>query len=217
MAAHELRTPLTIITGYVSMLRDGSLGPPPEAWQPPLATLAVKSGELGALVEDLLLASRLDTDALRAETMRLDVRELVKAAIERAEPRARLLGASLRTRMVSRPVPADVDTHHLGRVLDNLLNNALSYTPTEPEVMVEVEADPEPRISVIDNGIGVARDYRERIFERFFRLDEGAHAGTGLGLYIGRQLVGRMGGSLELEWTEPGRGSRFTIRLPAAR
>jgi signal transduction histidine kinase len=215
LAAHELRTPLTIIIGYLSMLREGSFGPPPEAWQQPLSTLAAKTAELATLIEDLLLASRLETDAMRAESQQVDVRDAVAAAVERAEPRARLLGARLVTRMVERPVQANIDADHLGRVLDNLLNNALSYSPIDPVVTVELEADPEPRISVIDNGVGVAPEHRERIFERFYRLEESAHAGTGLGLYISRQLIGRSGGSLELAWTEVGRGSRFTVRLPA--
>jgi signal transduction histidine kinase len=127
------------------------------------------------------------------------------------------LGARLETRLVERPVLADVDADQLARVLDNLLNNALSYSPSDPIVTVEVAAEPEPRISVIDNGVGVAPEHREHIFERFYRLNESAHAGTGLGLYISRQLVGRSGGSLQLEWTEVGRGSRFTVRLPAPR
>ena len=217
LAAHELRTPLTIMTGYLSMLREGTFGPPPDAWQQPLATLSAKTVELGVLIEDLLLASRLETDARRAESAQVELREAVLAAVERAEPRARLLGARLETRLVERPVLADIDADQLARVLDNLLNNALSYSPSDPIVTVEVAAEPEPRISVIDNGVGVAPEHREHIFDRFYRLDESAHAGTGLGLYISRQLVGRSGGSLQLEWTEVGRGSRFTVRLPAPR
>src|SRR5207247_5484296 len=174
-----------------------------DSWQPPLATLAAKAAELGTLVEDLLLASRLDAGGLPAESNPVDVREAVAAALERAEARARLLGARLETRMPSYPVRAEVDPDHLGRVLDNLVNNALSYSPTEPVVIVEVEGEPEPRISVIDNGVGVAAQHRERIFERFFRLDDqGAHAGTGLGLHISRRLVTRSGGSLDLDGTE---------------
>jgi signal transduction histidine kinase len=217
LAAHELRTPLTIMAGYLSMIREGTFGAPPDAWQQPLATLSAKTSELGVLIEDLLLASRLETDGRHAESLQVDVREAVRLAVERAEPRARLLGARLQMRLAERPVLADIDPDHLARVLDNLINNALSYSPTDPVVTVEVVAEPEPRISVIDNGVGVAAQHRERIFERFYRLDESAHAGTGLGLYISRQLVGRSGGSLELEWTEVGRGSRFTVRLPAAR
>jgi signal transduction histidine kinase len=217
LAAHELRTPLTIMIGYLSMLEEGSFGPAPEAWQQPLSTLAAKTAELGTLIEDLLLASRLETDAMRAESEQVDVREAVAAAVERAEPRARLLGARIVTRTAERRVLANIDRDHLGRVLDNLINNALSYSPIDPLVSIEVESDPEPRVSVIDNGVGVAPQHRERIFERFYRLDESAHAGTGLGLYISRQLIGRSGGSLELEWTEVGRGSRFTVRLPPAR
>jgi signal transduction histidine kinase len=218
MAAHELRTPLTVITGYLSLLREGTFGPIPDAWRTPLETLSAKAAELGSLIEDLLLASRLETGALPIERTLVDLREAVDAALRRAEPRARLLGGRLERRYPVGPVVVDVDPAHLGRVLDNLLNNALTYSETDPVVQVEVSALPQPMVSVLDNGRGIAPQHRDRIFERFFRLDEhSGESGTGLGLYISRELVGRAGGSLLLDWSEVGRGSRFTIRLPAAR
>jgi signal transduction histidine kinase len=218
MAAHELRTPLTVITGYLSLLREGTFGPIPDAWRTPLDTLAEKAAELGALIEDLLLASRLETGALPIERALVDLRDVVESALVRAQPRARLLGGRLERRFATGPVIVDADPTHLGRVLDNLLNNALTYSEREPVVQVDVAALPQPTVSVLDNGRGIAPEHRDRIFERFFRLDEhSGETGTGLGLYISRELVGRAGGSLLLEWSEVGRGSRFTIRLPPAR
>jgi signal transduction histidine kinase len=115
-------------------------------------------------------------------------------------------------------VLVEADPAHMARVLDNLLNNALTYSRRHPVVQVEVTARPQPTVSILDNGVGIAPEHRDRIFERFFRLEQdGSDPGTGLGLYISRQLVGRAGGSLLLDWTELGRGSRFTVRLPVAR
>jgi signal transduction histidine kinase len=180
--------------------------------------LAEKAAELGALIEDLLLASRLETGALPIERALVDLRDVVESALVRAQPRARLLGGRLERRFATGPVIVDADPTHLGRVLDNLLNNALTYSEREPVVQVDVAALPQPTVSVLDNGRGIAPEHRDRIFERFFRLDEhSGETGTGLGLYISRELVGRAGGSLLLEWSEVGRGSRFTIRLPPAR
>jgi len=104
----------------------------------------------------------------------------------------------------------------VGRILDNLLNNALSYSSGPPRVTVTVHAD-EPRVEVRDRGRGVTAEQRERIFERFYRIDDPSlpHVpGTGLGLYISRQLASRMGGRLTLERTVRGKGSTFTLRLP---
>jgi signal transduction histidine kinase len=217
MAAHELRTPLTIITGYLSMLREGSFGPVPERWAPPLEMLHAKSGELATLVEDLLLASRLESGGLPAERSRVDLRDVVAAAVQRAEPRASLLRARLVRHLPEHSVVVQADPEQLGRVLDNLLNNSLTYSAAEPVVVVAVVADPEPVITVTDNGRGIPSEHHELVFERFYRLNEDAsHPGTGLGLYISRELIGRASGSLSLEWSEVGLGSRFAIRLPLA-
>src|SRR5207248_7882344 len=98
LAAHELRTPITVITGYLAMLADGSLGPVPTGWKPPLDVLSKKTGELNRLVSDLLEASRTEARAFATVTSRLDLGQLVQQAVERARPRADLVGAEIATR-----------------------------------------------------------------------------------------------------------------------
>ena len=216
MAAHELRTPLSVISGYVSMLEDGTLGPPPRDWKGPLDTLLSKSAELESLITALRVASRLEAGTIPFQGSALELREATFAAIDRVGPRAALLGARLTHRFPDEPVKVIADPEQLGRILDNLLNNALSYSAGRPQLAVRVHGGPEPRVEVRDRGRGVPAEERQRIFERFYRIDDPAirHVpGTGLGLYISRQLAARMGGALTLERSTPGKGSTFALRL----
>ena len=220
MAAHELRTPLSVIAGYVSMMEDGTLGSPPKDWKGPLETLRGKSAELESLISELLIASRLEAGTIPFQGSSVELREAAFAAIERIEPRAGLLGARLSHHFPDEPVKVLADPEQLGRILDNLLNNALSYSLDVPHITVTVQGLPEPRVVIRDRGRGVPPDQRQKIFDRFYRIDDPAvrHVpGTGLGLYISRQLATRMGGTLTLERSAPGKGSTFAVRLvPAA-
>jgi signal transduction histidine kinase len=216
MAAHELRTPLSVIAGYVSMMEDGTLGSPPKEWKVPLETLRSKSAELESLISELLIASRLEAGTIPFQGSSVELREVAFAAIERIEPRASLLGATLSHRFPDEPVKVLADPEHLGRILDNLLNNALSYSLGVPRITVTVQGLPEPRVEIRDRGRGVPADQRLKIFDRFYRIDDPAvrHVpGTGLGLYISRQLATRMGGTLTLERSVPDKGSTFAVRL----
>jgi len=219
MAAHELRTPLSVVAGYLSMLSEGTLGQTPEAWRLPIDMLNSKTGELNRIVDDLLLASRMDVGALPTVTQRVDLSKSVADAVARAKPRTTLLDGQVRVEVPRRPVLAEFDPDHLARILDNLVNNALTYCRTSPKVTVRVVAADSPRIEVEDNGVGIPPGKEEAIFDQFVRLDEpslGPIPGTGLGLYISRQLAERQGGRLVLERSEPGKGSLFTLVVPAA-
>jgi signal transduction histidine kinase len=221
MAGHELRTPLTVIKGYLSMLSDGSLGQPPAGLRQPIELLASKADELGTLVDDLLFTSRLDSGRLPANPKRLDLRLAVEEAARRAEPRVHLLGGELVTHVTEDALVVSADPEHVARVLDNLVNNALTYRRPGQPAWVRLSAaveDGQAVVSVEDRGRGVPVDLHERIFERFVRGDQGSSGapGTGLGLYISRQLASRHGGRLELDMSLPGQGSRFSLRLPRA-
>jgi signal transduction histidine kinase len=216
-AAHELRTPLAVITGYVSMLEDGSLGDPPSSWQPALRVLARKVAELGRLVDQMLMSARLEAGTLASAPVTLDLREVVQDALARAEPRAALADATMASELPARAVQVVADPDHVGRILDNLINNALSYGGPRPWVKATVGGGEQAEVLVEDHGVGVPADMRERIFERFVRVDgqgQPAVPGTGLGLAISRELAERWGGSLELAASQPGRGSSFVLRLP---
>jgi signal transduction histidine kinase len=217
MAAHELRTPLTVVTGYMSMLRDGSFGPAPLEWKHPVEMLDAKTAELGRLVEDLLLAARLDTGRLPVHKERIDLGAAAQAAVKRALPRAELLGADLDLELAE-GLLVDADRDHLARILDNLVNNALSYSRGTAEVRVRVLRRREgPAVEVEDQGRGIPPVLAARIFERFFRIDEEGYPqqpGTGLGLYISRELAARQDARLWLDWSELGQGSRFVTAFP---
>jgi two-component system, sensor histidine kinase len=220
MAAHELRTPLSVVSGYLALLAEGSLGAPPPTWQMPLEMLNSKAGELNRIVDDLLLASRMDVGALPERTLLFDLRDSARAALKRVEPRALLLKAEISLDAGEEQLLVEADPEHVGRILDNLLNNALTYCARRPVVSV-ILGDPEsPCLWVRDNGIGIPAEKREIVFERFVRLDDqsvGPVPGTGLGLYISRELARRHGGTLVLEDIPASEGSVFRLGLPAAR
>jgi signal transduction histidine kinase len=219
IAAHELRTPLTVVSGYISMLREGSLGVPDERWRRPLDVIASKCTELGDLVDNLLLTARLEHGQTSGTRVAVDVGDAVAAAVGRALPRVELLGGRVE---YTRPEPATralAQPLHVARILDNLVNNALSYSRETPWVSLAVRPGERPEIVVEDRGEGIPEAMRERVFERFVRVDQGAtqeRTGTGLGLAISRELAEWGGGELLLEWSELGWGSRFVLRLPAA-
>jgi signal transduction histidine kinase len=221
MAAHELRTPLTVINGYLSMLNDGSLGQPPARWRDPVGLLAAKAGELGRLVDDLLLTSRLESGGLPARADLLDLRLLTEAAAQRARPRLDLVGGQLEIALPDDPVWVSADPEQISRILDNLVNNAITYRRSAQPAWVRIQALLDGQaalVAVEDRGRGVPVAMQERIFERFVRAEESSErtSGTGLGLYISRQLAERHGGRVELERSSPGVGSRFVLKLPLA-
>ena len=216
MAAHELRTPLSVITGYLSMLEDGTLGMPGEAWRRPIDILNIKAGELNKLVDALLLAARMEAGTIHGEPVRIDLVDAVRDALRRAEPRAHLLGAELRLETPPEPVMTLADAAHTARILDNLINNALTYSGSPPWVSVKV--GPDGQVWVEDRGLGIPEERREAIFERFYRVNDPSlppQPGTGLGLYLSRELARRNGGDVVLERSVEGEGSTFRVSLPA--
>ena len=216
LAAHELKTPIGVIAGYISMLRDGSLGPVETNWQTPLETVAAKVGELAALVNDLLLVARLEAGEIPTSTEPVDVLNLVSEAIARAQPLVDLRGGEIDTSLGDQPVSCLGDQKQLGQILDNLINNAINYSPGKPRIMLSVYGNGSPRISVLDHGAGIPEPAREKIFGRMARY---RHAGledvpgTGLGLYLSRTLARRQEGDLTLAESEVGVGSRFEVTL----
>jgi signal transduction histidine kinase len=218
MAAHELRNPISVLTGYLTMLSDGSLGTTPERWKGPLAILSAKTGELNHIVTSLLEASRLEANPVPRSRRQLDLRKVVREATERARPRANLLGGEIATALTPDPIPVDADAEELGRILDNLINNGLTYCVRSPRLSILVSSDRDRAfVRVADNGAGIPEAERERVFERFHRANEPAFrnvSGTGLGLYISRQLAEGHGGSLRIESSTPGDGTVFALALP---
>ncbi len=218
MAGHELRTPLSVVSGYLSILSEGSLGPAPQGWSRPLEILVTKTNELNRIVDDLLEAARIEAGALPPSPSQLNLRTLVQEAVKRSRPRADLLGAEIAASLGPEPIPIRADLEQVGRILDNLINNGLTYCTRPPRLLITASAGPKVVVvQVADNGVGIPESQFERVFDRFFRGEEpDLHniPGTGLGLYISRHLAEEHGGSLKIVKSRMGEGTVFGLTLP---
>ena len=220
LAAHELRTPISVLNGYLSMLADGSLGDDPAAWRRSVAILTAKTRELKNIVDQLLEASRLESVVSKPPQSEIDLRDVVRQAVERARARADLLDAEIATGLSADPVRVEADAVQLGRVLDNLINNGLTYTLRPPRLSIAVSTEETQAIvRVADNGVGIPETEHGLVFERFHRGHDPNFSnvpGTGLGLYICRQVAERHHGRIAIERSESGAGTVFALSLPLA-
>ena len=218
-AAHELRSPLSVLGGYLSLLSGGDLGNPPPKWVGPLEILTAKTWELNRIMDDLLEVSRLDGAVIPGRE-KLDLRRVVEAAVERARPRAGLAGGQISMKIPDERVEVVADASQLGHLIDNLLNNALIYATRPARIVVRLSLEgPCAKIRVDDNGIGIPEGMREAVFEPFRRGQQPGFEnvpGTGLGLYISRELAVAHGGTLALQKSVVDEGSTFTLTLPLA-
>ena len=220
MAAHELLTPLTVFTGYLSLLSGGSLGKAPDSWETPINILMQKTREMERIVSDLQNASSLEVVDPNLGHEVIDLGKVVNEAVERAHPRAALLRAEVVVNVPPDPVLVEADEDHLGRVMDDLINNALTYTIRAPRLVIGLSRRSRKAIvEVEDNGVGIPTAERERVFDRLYRIvdPQVVVPGIGLGLYICRQLAQSYGGSLVVESSKPGKGSVFALALPLSR
>ena len=213
LIAHDLRAPLTVLGGYVDLLRDGTFGEGPPAWQKPLVTITAKLHETQRLVDDIMLAARLDSGVIPCTPEALDLGDVVSRAAARCEARASLAGARVETVLPAVPVFAVADGFHVDRIVDNLVNNAINYGGPAPWIRISVDPSEPPAIRVEDHGVGISPELHSRIFDRFFRV-ENQVPGTGFGLHVGRVLAEACNGSLRVERSTPGEGSVFRLQLP---
>lgn len=217
IAVHELRSPLTVIQGYASLLEAGDLGELGEAALKAVRVIAAKAREAQEVATSLLTVARLESNALRIDREEIPLAHLLAAVAERVGPRLDLGGGTL---SLDCPDAARAlgDATLVGRIMDNLVNNALIYSEAPAVVSIRVGFSPAGvEIRVGDRGPGVPEQDRERIFERFVRgAGAGRAAGTGLGLYVSRECARRMGGELVLESSVVGEGSTFLLTLSAA-
>ncbi len=214
--AHELRTPLSGIKGYMEGLSDGVLEAVPETY----ARVAVEVDRLQRLVTDLEELSRLDAGVLPLNRQSVPVSRIVEAVVERLRPQADAQGLVLEVVAPATLPHVSVDVDRIEQVLQNLVGNAIQYTPRPGRIKVRARPDgPWVRIEVEDTGVGIAPEHLPHIFERFFRVDRSrarSGGGSGLGLTIARYLVEAHGGSIQAASPGPGRGSTFTFTLPTA-
>jgi two-component system phosphate regulon sensor histidine kinase PhoR len=216
--SHELKTPLTAIQGFAETLLGGALEDAQNSRRF-LEIIRDHAVRLGRLTDDLLKLSQIEAGKLELDLHPVAVIELIESCVETA----RLQAAQKQLALVVDAAPGlpsvRADSSRLREVLQNLLDNAVQYTPAGGRITVRAApGEGGVVISVADTGIGIPQADQERIFERFYRVDAARSrevGGTGLGLSIARHLVEAHGGRLTVE-SEVGRGSTFSVFLPAA-
>jgi len=216
--SHELRTPLAALHGAALTLTRRGQELPAETREKLLGMIAAQSKRLAGLVEDILLAGQLDAGSLRVEHEPFDAAAVARAAVDEARHKA-AMKAMLRV-STSEDLPQVLgDEARTHQVLANLIDNAVKYSPAGSRVDVEVQREAGSiRFSVRDRGPGIPRAEQEHVFEKFYRLDPDHRygvGGSGLGLYICRQLVSSMHGRIWVE-SAPQFGSTFAFDLPIA-
>ncbi len=215
--SHELRTPLTLILGPVQQLLALETAPPEVKSE--LEVVERNARVLLSRVNDLLEVARLDAQATALVPQRVDLAALVRRVASQFEAAAAQHGKTL-TLEVPAQVSAEVDPSKIERVLVNLLGNAFKFTPSSGRIRcaLEVAGSGVARIVVSDSGPGIAPAVRERVFERFFQVEQSetrTHGGTGLGLAIVRELVQLHRGSVRVGESALG-GAQFEVTLPLA-
>ena len=220
VTSHELRTPLTSVIGYLEALLDddgddGTLQPEHRRL---LGVVQRNADRLARLVDDLFVVSQFDSGRVPLGAADLDLGGLARECVESASPAAAERGVDLAAR-VDGEVPVRGDAERLGQVLDNLVGNAVKFTPAGGRVDVAVRvAGGTALLEVRDTGIGIPAEEQRALFERFYRASSAVAAqvpGTGLGLAIVKMIVEAHGGRVSAESAE-GAGSTFRVELPLA-
>jgi signal transduction histidine kinase len=214
-AAHELRTPIAGLSGRVQLLLRQAKRRmlEPGAMVPAFEGIAIQANKLSRLITELLDVSRLELGKMDLELYPTELGGLIQETLAFAPS---VTEHHEVTFVASDPILADVDALRLGQAVENVIDNALKFSPKGSTIQVVLSraSDGYAEISVLDNGPGVPLEQREQIFERFYQASEdGSGSGMGLGLYISREVVALHGGEILVDSLPEG-GAHFTIRIP---
>lgn len=215
LAAHEIRSHLAVLSGYLSMLEDGTIGSLPDHALPVVAEMRTKTRSIAQIVDDMLEDARHQDGNLHLARKVVDLNEVVEQAV--SDAKVALPGDhELVSTTPPTPLTADIDPARVRTILRNLLDNAVKYSPEGGRIECRLERDGgNAVISVSDEGIGIRAQDAEEVFKRFGRGRGEAEdiPGIGLGLYICRTLARLHGGDVAVA-SRPGRGSEFVVTLP---
>jgi len=218
--SHELRTPLTSIYGFAETLLRQDIPFREEERRTFLGYIASESERLTEIVDQLLNVARLDAGDLQVELGRIDVGSVVSEVVGTVEESGMMNGHRFEVDLPEEPLAAEADADKVRQIFNILVENALRYSPDGGTVTVGARLNADRvEVRVADQGMGIPATERERIFRKFYRAESAARdgaAGTGLGLFIARELVTAMGGRIWVDSTE-GKGSSFAFELPVAR
>ncbi|MDP1798280.1 MAG: ATP-binding protein [Planctomycetaceae bacterium] len=216
--SHELKTPLSSIAAYADTLLEGGLEDE-TCNRMFVGRIAEQADRLHSLILDLLALARMESNEQSYEVIPIDVTHVIRSSLDAHQAVAATKQIQLTGSGPSMPLMGMADNEGLRTVIDNLLDNALNYTPSHGRVMVRWKQEQQTIVlEVEDTGVGIAKEHQARIFERFFRIDRARSremGGTGLGLAIVKHLCQMFGGSVKVN-SHLGQGSTFTVQLPAA-
>ncbi len=216
-ATHDLQTPLTAIRVQIEALADGVVDDP-EARQRYLRTTQRQVNDLSMLIDDLFQIAQLDAGGIIIQPAACSLSDLISDTLESFSALARERGVSLGGSVATGVDPVTLDSPRIGRLLNNLIGNALRHTPASGSVTISAwRAGAQIHIRVADTGEGISPDDLPHIFERFYRGEKSRNrdtGGAGLGLAIARGIVRAHGGDITAE-SQPGAGTTFHISLPA--
>ena len=213
--AHELRNPLAPIRQAAALASHADAKPEQVRWS--LAVIERQTVHMARLLDDLLDVSRITRGHLEVRRERVELRAVVDAAVEIAQPAIDAKGHTLTVELPPESLIIDADALRIAQVLGNLLTNAAKYTPPPGRIRLHAERQGDDvNIRVIDNGIGLAAEDLPRIFAMFAQVKpklDGKESGLGIGLALAKALVELHGGRLEARSEGPARGSEFSVRL----
>lgn len=216
--SHELRTPLNAIVGWSRILRSGNVDA--ADLDEGLAAIERNGQAQAQLIEDLLDISRITSGQLKLNVQKVDVAEVIEAALAAVAPAAQAKGVRIHKVLDSLAGPVSGDPARLQQVVWNLLSNAVKFTPKGGRVQVLLErVNSHIEISVVDTGMGIRPEFLPHVFERFRQADSSTtrrYGGLGLGLAIVKQLAEMHGGAIRAKSPGEGQGATFTVSLPIA-
>ena len=218
IASHQLRSPITAIRGYASLIVEGDYGKLPEKLKEPLKRISESARLMTLSIEDYLNISRIEQGRMKYEMSDFDIRDLAQKVVDEYVPVAQDKNLDLSYISKKEPILIHADIGKIKQVLANLVDNSIKYTP-EGKVTVSVEETKNNRVQIIvqDTGVGIPKDDLGGLFSKFVRA-RGANkintSGTGLGLYVAKQMVEAHKGKIWAESKGKGTGSKFIVELP---
>jgi signal transduction histidine kinase len=218
LASHQLRGPLTAIKGYASEIIEGDFGPVPKNLENPVKTIFQSCDSLTDLVEDFLNISRIEQGRMKYEMTRFDFVELVNQVVNEIKPNIDNKGLELKTNMESQ-VFIFADKLKMKQIIGNLIDNSIKYTPKGSIFVSVFKKDNKAVLSIKDTGVGVKKETIEHLFKKFSRAEDASKAnilGTGLGLYLAKQIITAHSGRIWVESEGEGKGSEFFVELQLA-
>jgi signal transduction histidine kinase len=214
--AHEFRTPLTSLRMAVHLCTEQVAGPLTDKQAELLHSAREDCDRLQGMVDDLLDMSRIESGRVELYPLPTEAANLITAAVDEYKAEAAAKGVSLDAKVSMTDTNVLADHERIGHVFSNILGNAVRYTPKGGSITLGAEvANGAVRFTVADTGTGIPQEYQDRIFEKFFQVPGSERKGTGLGLYIAKEIVRGHGGDIGVI-SKPGEGSTFWFTLPRA-